>query len=201
MQIEPDFAAFERNYREGRGQVLFSRRIADLETPVSAYLKLGQSRDNTFLLESVQGGETRGRYSVIGIEPDLVWRCRDGRAEISRDGQIGFVPAPSPERPLESLRNLVSGNRMDMPRVLPPMAAGLFGYLGYDIVRLVERLGPAPTDPLNLPDAVMLRPTITAVFDNIRDEILVVTPVWPRSDVDAAVAYQLAVDRLARAAS
>src|SRR5579862_3438690 len=201
MDIEPDFAVFEGNYREGRSQVVFTRRIADLDTPVSAYLKLAQGRDNTFLLESVQGGETRGRYSVIGIEPDLVWQCRGGRAEISQPGQAGIGPAPSPDRPLESLRQLVSGIRMDLPRALPPMSAGLFGYLGYDMVRLVERLGPAPPDTLNLPDAIMLRPTITAVFDNIRDEILVVTPVWPRSGLDAAAAYRLAGERLARASS
>ena len=201
MQIAPDFALFERNYREGHGQVLYTRRVADLDTPVSAYLKLAQSRENTFLLESVQGGETRGRYSVIGTEPDFVWRCVDGRAEIRQDEQTGFVPAPSGERPLESLRSLVSSIRMDLPRELPPMAAGLFGYLGYDMVRLMERLGPAPPDPLNLPDAIMLRPTIIAVFDNIRDEILVVTPVWRRTGVEAAAAWRLAADRLARACS
>jgi anthranilate synthase component 1 len=199
MQIEPGFAAFERIYREGRAQVLFARRIADLETPVSAYLKLAQSRDNTFLLESVQGGETRGRYSVIGIEPDIVWRCRGGLAEISKDDRAGFAPAPLAERPLESLRKLVSDVRMDVPQGLPPMAVGLFGYLGYDMVRLVERLGPAPPDSLQLPDAIMLRPTIAAVFDNIRDEILVVTPVSPQRGVDANAAYLEATGRLTRA--
>jgi len=111
------------------------------------------------------------------------------------------VPAAHAERPLESLRKLICDGRIDMPRALPPMAAGLFGYLGYDMVRFVERLGPAPFDPLNLPDAIMMRPTIVAVFDNIRDEILVVTPVWPSSRVDAAVAYRRAAERLARACS
>ena len=199
MQIEPEFPAFERNYCEGRSQVLFARRIADLETPVSAYLKLAQSGDNTFLLESVQGGEARGRYSVIGIEPDLVWRCRNGRAEVLRDDTADFVPAEFTERPLDSLRKVFSDTHMQMPREVPPMSVGLFGYLGYDMVRLVERLGPAPPDPLQLPDAILLRPTITAVFDNVRDEILIVTPVWPRPGGDAAIAYREAGGRLARA--
>ena len=83
MAIEPDFAAFARIYEAGRPQAIFARRIADLDTPVSAYLKLADGRDNSFLLESVQGGETRGRYSVIGLKPDLIWRCRDGKAEIN----------------------------------------------------------------------------------------------------------------------
>src|SRR5579871_4587562 len=122
MHIEPDFTAFEKNYRKGYGQALYVRRIADLDTPVSAYLKLAQSRDNSFLLESVQGGEVRGRYSVIGIDPDLVWRCRGGRAEILHEQRGGFVPADFPDHPLESLRKAVSDMRMEMPPKLPPMA-------------------------------------------------------------------------------
>ena len=89
MAILPDFAAFARAYDGGRPQVLYTRLIADLETPVSAFLKLGEGRDNAFLLESVQGGETRGRYSIIGLKPDLIWRCRDGKAEINRNARAG----------------------------------------------------------------------------------------------------------------
>src|ERR1041385_4391004 len=116
MAIEPDFAAFARLYEAGRGQAVSARLIADLETPVSLYLKLGAGRDNSFLLESVQGGETRGRYSIVGLKPDLVWRCRDGRAEINRNARAGpddFVDART-ERPLESLRALVRETQMEL---------------------------------------------------------------------------------------
>jgi anthranilate synthase component 1 len=201
MNTEPGFAAFAEIYSAGRGQAVFARRIADLETPVSASLKLAGGRDNTFLLESVQGGETRGRYSIIGIEPDLIWRCRAGRAEIAHGGSSEFMPAEAADRPLDSLRIHVDATRMELSRGLPPMAVGLFGYLGYDMVRFIERLGPAPPDPLGLPDAILLRPTITAIFDNIRDEIILVTPVWPRKDVDAAAAYAQALKRLSTAAA
>src|SRR5271154_6827377 len=84
MASEPDFPAFARVYESGRAQILYTRLIADLETPVSAFLKLGEGRDNAFLLESVQGGEARGRYSIIGLKPDLIWRCREGKSEINR---------------------------------------------------------------------------------------------------------------------
>ena len=84
MSLAPDFEAFAQVYRAGRPQVLFRRLVADLETPVSAFLKLGEGQDNAFLLESVQGGETRGRYSIIGLRPDLIWRCRGDVAEINR---------------------------------------------------------------------------------------------------------------------
>ena len=83
--IQPDFDAFAAGYAAGRAQLVYTRLVADLETPVSAFLKLGEGRDNAFLLESVQGGEARGRYSIIGIKPDLIWRCRGDKAEINRN--------------------------------------------------------------------------------------------------------------------
>ena len=83
------------------------------------------------------------------------------------------------DSPLKSLKRHVEDARMTLPAGLPPMAVGLFGYLGYDMVRQMERLPSPPPDTLGLPDAILLRPTITAIFDNVRDEIIVVTPVWP----------------------
>jgi len=199
MAIEPDFTAFARAYDAGRPQALFARRIADLDTPVSAYLKLADGRDNAFLLESVQGGETRGRYSFVGLKPDLIWRCRDGKAEINRDARgrpDTFEPAQQPDRPFESLRQLLQASRMELPPTLPPMAVGLFGYLGYDLVRAAERLGPPPPDPLGLADAILLRPTIVAIFDNVRDEITIVSPVWPEAGMTARAAYARASERI-----
>src|SRR5215472_12279644 len=137
MPTLPDFSAFARVYDEGRGQVLYTKLIADLETPVSAFLKLGEGRENAFLFESVQGGETRGRYSIIGLKPDLIWRCRDGKAEINRNARADakrFVPDALAAKPLASLRALLAETRMALPEGIPPMAVGIFGYLGYDIV-------------------------------------------------------------------
>ncbi|MBI1329436.1 MAG: anthranilate synthase component I [Alphaproteobacteria bacterium] len=200
MAIEPDYAAFAPAYDAGRPQALYTKLIADLETPVSAYLKLATGRDNAFLLESVQGGEARGRYSIIGLKPDLIWRCRNGKAEINTSARANpdaFVPDADADAPLTSLRKLVKATQMELPRGLPPMAAGLFGYLGYDMVRLIEtRLGPAQPDPLNLPDAILLRPTLVAIFDNVRDEITLVSPVWPEAGLDSRAAYARASERL-----
>jgi anthranilate synthase component I len=199
MAIEPEFAAFARGYGEGRPQVLYTRLIADLETPVSAYLKLGEGRDNAFLLESVQGGEARGRYSIIGLKPDTIWRCRNGRAEINRDARAdanAFRPDALADDPIKSLRALIAECQMALPAGVPPMAVGLYGYLGYDMVRLIEKLPSTPPDTLGLPDAILLRPTITAIFDNVRDEILIVTPVRPEPGLDARAAYARASERL-----
>jgi anthranilate synthase component 1 len=199
MAIEPEFSAFAREYDAGRPQALYARLIADLETPVSAFLKLGEGRDNAFLFESVQGGEARGRYSIIGVKPDVIWRCRNGKAEINRNARADantFVPADHADKPLESLRALFRATQMTLPPALPPMAVGLFGYLGYDMVRLIERLGEPQPDPLNLPDAILVRPTLVAIFDNVRDEILLVSPMWPEASVDARAAYARASEHI-----
>src|ERR1700677_4359299 len=195
--IEPAFDAFASGYAQGRAQLLYTRLVADMETPVSAFLKLGEGRENAFLLESVQGGEVRGRYSIIGMRPDLIWRCSGGKAEINRNALSNSSRFTSESaKPLESLRALTRETRLSVPNGLPPMATGLFGYLGYDMARQVEHLPNAPADTLGLPDAILLRPTITAIFDTVKDEILVVAPVWPEAKSDAKGAYARACARL-----
>jgi len=197
-----DFESFARGCAAGRPQLVTTRLVADLETPVSAYLKLGtnpdgSSRENTFLLESVQGGEARGRYSIIGLKPDLIWRCRGNTAEINRNALNGGSFVAEKARPLESLRALAREIRMEVPHGIPPMAAGLFGTLGYDMARQVEDLPNAPPDTLGLPDAILLRPTIVAIFDTVKDEIILATPVWPDAKMDARAAFARAQERLA----
>jgi anthranilate synthase component 1 len=195
-------AAFHADYEAGRGHLVWVRSVADLETPVAAFLKLAQGRPNSFLLESVEGGASRGRYSIIGLEPDLVWRCRNGVGEINRDARsapYAFVPDPRP--PLDSLRALIAEARLDVPAGLPPMAGGLVGYLGYDMVRLMETLPEKNADAMGVPDAVMLRPTLFAIFDNVTDLLTFAAPVYPRAGISAAQAWTGAQERLAQAAA
>ncbi|MFN8828503.1 MAG: anthranilate synthase component I [Labrys sp. (in: a-proteobacteria)] len=195
MQVETTFADFAAAYEAGRAQIVTAQLVGDLETPVSAFMKLAGTRPNAFLLESVEGGAVRGRYSMIGLEPDLIWRCQDGKATINRrPTENAFEPAAGGA--LASLRALIQESRIDLPDGAPPMAAGLFGYLGYDMVRFMERLDVAKPDPIGVPDAILMRPTVMVVFDAIRDEIAVVTPVRPASGVTARQAYDRALDRL-----
>jgi anthranilate synthase component 1 len=197
MRVSPDFEAFAAVYAEGAPQLVSVRLVADLETPVSAMLKLTARRSHAFLLESVEGGAVRGRYSMIGFDPDLVWRTRDGRAEINRR-PLADPEAFEPEagEPLASLRALIEESRIPLSPDLPPMAAGIFGYLGYDMVRQMERLGPPPPDAIGVPDAVLMRPQVMVIFDAVKDEITVVTPVRPRPETSANAAYARAFDRL-----
>lgn len=197
MSLEPAFEAFSEAYDAGRQQVVWTRLIDDLETPVSAYLKIAQARPYSFLFESVEGGAWRGRYSIVTMNPDLVWRCRGDQAEIAEGDDIAagrFTAQPGGT--LDSLRDLVARSRMELPKGLPPMAAGVFGALGYDLVRLVERLPDINPDTLNLPDGIMTRPSIVAVFDAIAQEIILTTTVRPQAGVSAKMAHDQARARI-----
>ena len=195
--IEPDFETFERSYNAGEPQVVWTRLVADLETPVSAMLKIADGKPNSFLLESVEGGDTRGRYSIIGLKPDVIWRTMGDKPEINRKARSDAKAfEPVKEGALKSLRSLIEESRIDLPEDLPPMAAGVFGYMGYDTVRLVEHLPDIPGGGLGLPDGIFLRPTIIAIFDSVKDEVTVVTPVRPEAGVNARAAYARASERV-----
>jgi anthranilate synthase component 1 len=198
VNIQPGPADFAAAYASGRAQVVWTRVIDDLETPVSAYLKIAAGRPYAFLFESVEGGAWRGRYSIVAMNPDLVWRCRGDVAEIAEGDMLAqgsFTPQPAAA--LDSLRDLVARTRLDLPEGLPPMSAGLFGALGYDMIRLVERLPDVNADPIGLPDAIMIRPAIIAVFDSIAQEIIIATTVRP-SAASSGEAYDLARRRLGK---
>jgi anthranilate synthase component I len=196
--VSPPFEEFAKAHAAGAG-VVWTQRTGDLETPVSALLKLGADQPGSLLLESVQGGEYRGRYSIIGVKPDLVWRVRAGRAEASRGGFGETAFRPQRDGPLKSLRKLLTRSALKLPDALPPMAAGLFGYLGYDMVRLMEKLPEQAPDPIGTPDAMLVRPTVIAVFDNVTSEITLVTPARKRANETARVAFDRACARLQRA--
>jgi anthranilate synthase component I len=198
----PGFAAFRASYAENRGTLVWSSGVADLETPVAAFLKLAHGKPFSFLLESIEGGAARGRYSIIGMRPDLIWRCRDGKAEINRHASAAphaFTPDPRPA--LDSLRALIAETRLEVPPHLPPMTGGLVGYLGYDMVRLMERLAEKNQDRLGLPQALLIRPTLFAIFDNVNADLTLAAPVYPDPDISAETAWETAQALLAEASA
>jgi anthranilate synthase component 1 len=164
---------------ETKPQLIWRKRIADTETPVSAALKLFEAERGDFILESVEGGETRGRHSLIGIAPDLVFRAAGNKAEINSQWMTdreAFVPSLLPS--LDALRALAAACRMDVPEELPPALACLVGYFGYETIGLVEKLPRAPQSALELPDMLFVRPTVILVVDRLKDEMFLISPVW-----------------------
>ncbi len=197
MQLTPEFPQFEAEWVAGRNQLVTIRLAADLDTPVSLMLKLAEAAPQSFMLESVTGGELRGRYSIVGMKPDLVWDCRDGRARINRQARFSQDFEDDPRPALDSLRALIAESRIDaMPEGVPPVAAGLFGYLGYDMIRLVEDLPDVNPDPLDLPDAMLMRPSVVAVLDGVRGEVTLCAPAWHDGTDNARAAYARAAERV-----
>jgi anthranilate synthase component 1 len=202
MNVQPTADTFTAAYSQGKPQVVWTSLVADLETPVSAMMKLADGRANAFLLESVEGGSVRGRFSIIGMRPDLIWRFKRHQAEINRQARTDpntFEPCAEP--PMTALRALVAECRIDLPAALPPMASGLFGYMGYDAVRLTENIPDDNPDHLGVPDGLFLRPTLICIFDRLEDIVIIVTPVWPDPGLSAEAALSAAHTRLADAVS
>ncbi len=197
MALLPDFDTFAKKFEAGKNQIVYTRIAADLDTPVSLMLKLSGAGQNAFMLESVTGGEVRGRYSIIGMNPDLIWECRGTTSRINRNARFDDAGwADMGRDPLSALRALLAESRIDLPSDLPAASAGLFGYLGYDMIRLVEHLPDVNTDPLDLPDAMMLRPSVVAVLDGVKGDVILVAPAYVNSELSARAAYAQAAERV-----
>lgn len=182
---------------QGRPALVWRRQLADTDTPVSAALKLIEPGRGDFLLESVEGGAVRGRHSLIGLAPDLVFRAHGQQAEINPSwltDRDAFAPAGQPT--LEALRTLVQSCRMDVPADLPRALACLVGYFGYETIGLVETLPRANEDALGLPDMIFVRPTVILIFDRLADSLFLVAPVWPGSTRDPEAQLADAAERI-----
>ena len=166
---------------------------------MSAYLRLAAGRRNTFLLESVEGGEIRGRFSIIGLAPDLIWRSRGTVAEINNSPDKSDRFTTDDRTPIESLRALMAESEMSDTGELPPMAAGLFGYFGYDMIRHIEAIPDSNPVAIDTPDSMLVRPSLIAIFDRLRDSITLVVQIRPAEWDDAAAAWNVAQSRISNA--
>ncbi len=197
----PKIEDFRENYSKGNSQLLWSWISSDLETPVSAYLKICGQAPYSFLLESVEGGATLGRYSIIGTNPDLLWRCKKGNVETS-EGNSQWISQDTDAK--QSLKDVIKQSSIDnIKDDLPPMCAlGVFGYIGYDMVRLVENIPDQNPDDLNVPDSILMRPSLLVIFDNVKNRICIATPVYAHSGncpLPADIAYNDAKARIEKA--
>ncbi|WP_439571024.1 anthranilate synthase component I [Sphingomonas sp.] len=181
----------------GRPALIWRRQLADTDTPVAAALKLIEPGRGDFLLESVEGGTVRGRHSMIGLAPDLVFRAQGQASEVNSNwltDRDAFVPADAPT--LDAFRALVQSCRIDVPAELPRALACLVGYFGYETIGLVETLPRAANDALELPDMIFVRPTVILIFDRLADSLFLVSPIWPDAARDPQQQIDTAADRI-----
>ena len=178
---------FIKNYKSGIAQIIQKEQIADIETPVSTLLKLSKNEKYSFLLESVEGGDQRGRFSLLGCDPDLIWEIKDKKVKIkslNKKLDLSFIS----KKPIQSLKELINFSKIKRELDEPPFPV-LVGYLGYPMIQLMEEIQLKNPDEINIPDAVMIRPKLVAVFDNIKDTINIMTPIYPNKNIKPELAF------------
>ena len=164
-----------------------------IKKPVSIFEKVCGDQDNCFLLESVTGGENKARYSIIGLEPDLIWESKGGRSKIAKNIKRFEKPKfrELDNKPLVGLKEAIDNCKIDIPKGLPPMIAGLFGYVSYDVIRLMENLPNINDDKLGVPDIRLIRPTILIILDSIKNELIVASPAWVHNTQSLKKTYKV----------
>ena len=194
-EIKPEFDSFKKNFDLKKNQLFWKIFKSDLDTPVSAYLKLCQNNNlkNSILLESVQDGSYRGRYCVIGMLPDLIWKSIENQVFIKQLSK-GNNFLKSTTKPLESLKSIIKESKVNFPKFLPPMSSALIGYLGYETIEQFETLPKRKLNELNLPDGFFIRPTVMAIFDNLENILIITTPSWYKKDLNLKKEYKQKID-------
>lgn len=154
-------------------RLIVRRRIGDIETPVGAMMKLGSDDPGSFLFESIAGGERLGRYSFIGLKPEVWFRIKNGVAQTSRSADFAEARTLA-EAPVDALRKFAETARAETSETLPPMASGAFGYVGYDMIQHVEPVSITKPDQLDVPEALLVIPQVMVIFDHIYQELLLI---------------------------
>jgi anthranilate synthase component I len=170
---------FTAQYNAGQAQTVIETLSADVHTPVAVFLRCFAGESDSFLFESVEKGVSRGRYSVLGARPDAVWQTNTPNADA-----------------LDQLRQMLARDKGVLPAHVPALCAGWFGFLGYDMLHCTEVLPTPAADPLNMPDAYLIRPSILVVFDAVYELLHISAPVYPQPKITAAQAYAAALQRI-----
>ena len=219
MNIEPSYPHFASAYNQGDAQVLSVSLPADMDTPVAIARKLGVDQPYTALLESVENAVQTGRYSMFACQPDRLWKLDNGQVEVADiktpDEQPAFTPCPVFSQQVDpaggandgalatrdaifaSLDAELAAADLELPDEAPKMCGGLYGYFGYECVRLGEpRVPDQNNDVLGVPDSLLFRPQLVAVLDNLKSILSIFVVVRPREGVEAHEAYKHGVERL-----
>ena len=186
---------FIKKYNENIPQILTHKIIADTETPISTLLKVSHKEKYSFLLESVEGGDQRGRFSLLGCNPDLIWKVKNKNVNIKTFNfnlDKDILQITDPIKSLKKLLNLskIENQNLDVPYPV------LVGYLGYSMIEFMEKINLTNPETLKIPDSLMIRPKLVAVFDNIKDSINIMSAVYPKKEITAEKAYSDSIENI-----
>ena len=186
---------FIKKYNENIPQILTHKIIADTETPISTLLKVSHKEKYSFLLESVEGGDQRGRFSLLGCDPDLIWKVKNRKVSIKTfdfnlDEKILQIT-----NPIKSLKELLKLSKIESQNLDVPYPV-LVGYLGYSMIEFMEKINLTNPETLEIPDSLMIRPKLVAVFDNIKDSINIMSAVYPKKEINAEKAFFNSIENI-----
>lgn len=185
----PTLEQFRKLATPGALVPVYREIVADLETPVAAYLKISRGHDRAFLLESVEQADVIGRYSFLGADPSIVFKSRGKQVSVLRRGATESYES---EQPLDDLRQLMKSYRPVKVEGLPEFHGGAVGYMSYDHARFFEKLPDKNPDPLNLPDLYFYITDTLLIFDHVRNRVMIVSNAHVQGDADAAYAEAVA---------
>ena len=183
---KPSRAQVHDYFQQGDLVPVYRTLLADLETPVSVYLKLSQTGNTAFMLESVEGGEQVGRYSFLGVNPRGVIICRDGEITLTLGGETTTRPLADDEDPLHVVKSTFESDNPVILPDLPRFVGGAVGYISYDVVRHFERLPDTAKKDVDVPEAAFMLPDTLVIFDHAKHQITVLANAHNNGDIDAA---------------
>ncbi|MFQ5672344.1 MAG: anthranilate synthase component I [Nitrospinales bacterium] len=191
--LKPGLQEFKKKADQGNLIPVYKEIIADLETPVSAYMKIGGG-SYSFLLESVEGGEKWARYCFLGCDPSMIVRIKGGRVTVSKNG-VEEEKKVAGNNPLAGLKEILARYKPVPTKGLPRFTGGAVGFIGYDAARFFEDLPDGATDDLNLPDALFVITDTLLIFDNVGQTIKIVSNAFVENG-DPETAYRRAIEKI-----
>ncbi len=192
--VQPSREDVYQLFAQGDLVPVYRTMLADLETPVSVYMKLAQAGNISFLLESVEGGEQVGRYSFLGVNPKGMITIQNNQVIRTHHGKTTVRDLPAGENPLLAIKQEFSRVRPVKIEGLPRFVGGAVGFVGYDVVRYFERLPDTASKDLDVPDAAFLLPDTLVIFDHAKHQLILLANAHNTGDPDEA--YDDAVRRI-----
>ena len=174
MRLNTSFKEFKKKHLRKKNQVIFRSRNCKNYYKVENLYKFLLAEKNSFIFESVEKGTTRGRYTIIGLNPDKIWDIRNNIIVLDSNGKINKIKT----NPLKYLNKLINEFKIEIPKKLPAMASMLVGYFSYDVIRYIEKIPDRCKDDLKIPDVRLSRPKNLVIYDNLKKKIYYIENIY-----------------------
>ena len=180
MKINIKLKDFKKNHIKKKNQTLFVTKACKNYSKVENLFKFLLAEKNSFIFESVEKGKVRGRYTIIGLNPDKIWDINNNVITVDRLGKKTKIRA----NPLKFINKLIKSFDNKIPKQLPSMSSMLVGYFSYDIIRLIEKIPNSCSDDINIPDIRLMRPKNLIIYDNFKGKIFFIENIFEDQKIE-----------------